>query len=82
MPNNNKLFGDTSAVSVIKDPFCSENIESITLRTYRNWFERGFTTSGTVEFKNGNTEGKQQFEASNLSELFMKIYKFCQSLPT
>lgn len=82
MLNNNKLFGNTSAISVINDPFYSKNIESITLRTYKKWFGEGFTTSGTVEFKNGNTEGKQQFEASNLSELFMKIYEFCQSLPT
>lgn len=39
-----------------------------------------FNIYGSVEFKNGNTEGKQRFRANSLGELFEKIAKFCMSL--
>lgn len=78
------VFGSQGArdkiPSIITNPFLGKHIESIMLRTYRNSFSGQFTTYATIEFRNGNTSGEQRIEASNLPELLMKVYEFCQSL--
>jgi hypothetical protein len=73
------VFGDMP--SIINNPFLGENIECIRLVTRRELFDRSkFTTYATIEFKNGSTSGEQEIKASNLSELLIKVYEFCQSL--
>jgi len=76
-----QLFGDTMPSS-IKYPFSYENIKGISMSAQRNPFtvDGEFNIYGSVEFKNGNTEGKQRFRANSLGELFEKIAKFCMSL--
>ena len=75
-----QLFGKTIP-SVVKDPFNSNCIETISMRCERSLFDKNkLIFRGYVEFKNNNTEGKQRFEASNLGELYMKIAEFCKSL--
>lgn len=79
------IFGDKKTMgeipSIINNPFSTESIESIMLVTHRGLFDKSkFETYATIEFKNGNTSGKQEIQASNLPELLMKVYEFCQSL--
>jgi hypothetical protein len=75
----NNIFGDMP--SIINNPFLGENIECIMLVTRRKLFDRRkFETYATIDFKNGNTSGSQEIKASNLPELLMKVYEFCQSL--
>ena len=74
-----KAFGDKSIPSLINNPFTSDCIDSIMLRTYRG-FDNNFTTYATIEFTNGSTKGEQRIEAPNLPELMIKVYEFCQSL--
>jgi hypothetical protein len=74
-----QLFGKTIP-SAINYPFDATCIESISLRCDRSIIDRGFIFNGYVEFKNGKTEGKQKFTASNLGELYIKIAEFCESL--
>ena len=74
-----QLFGKTIP-SLVKAPFDTTYIESISLRCDRCIIDRRFTFSGYVEFKNDKTEGKQRFTASNLGELYIKIAEFCESL--
>lgn len=76
-----QLFGKTIP-SLVKDPFDAKCIEKISMRAERSWFGevRPFKFRGSVEFQNGQTEGTQNFEASNLGELYEKIAEFCKSL--
>lgn len=74
-----QLFGKTIP-SVISNPFDATCIECISLRCYRNPIDGKHVFKGYVEFKNDRTEGKQNFTASNLGELYIKIAEFCKSL--
>jgi len=73
------LFGKT-VPSVVKDPFDSKCIKTISMICDKDIFTEKFDFYGYVEFKNDNTEGKQRFTAGNLGELYMKIAEFCESL--
>lgn len=73
------LFGKTIP-SVVKDPFDSKWIESISMRCDKDVFTGKFDFYGYVQFKNDKTEGKQRFTAGNLGELYTKIAEFCESL--
>ncbi len=74
-----ELFGKTIPAE-IKNPFNAKYIENIHMSCYRGVIDRKLRFCGDVEFKNADTEGRQKFEASNFSELFMKIMRFCRSL--
>lgn len=41
--------------------------------------KRRLKGTGNVHFSNGKTEGTQNFDANNLTELFEKIRDFCLS---
>ncbi len=74
-----QLFGKTIP-SVINNPFDTTYIETISLRCDRSIINGRFMFNGYVEFKNGKTEGKQRFTASNLGELYVRIAEFCKTL--
>jgi hypothetical protein len=74
-----ELFGRT-VPSVIKDPFDACCINQIAMFAIKSSIYGTFSFSGSVKFKNGSTEGTQNFEANNLGELYMKVAEFCQSL--
>ena len=76
-----QLFGKTIP-SLVKDPFDAKCIERISMTAERSCFGevRPFKFRGRVEFENEKTEGTQNFEASNLGELYTKIEEFCKSL--
>ena len=79
MENIKQIFGNTP--TIVKMPFKGECIESIHIHANRSWSNPNkFIITGSVKFKNGNTTGTQEFEARNLSELFMEIQKFCSTL--
>ena len=46
--------------SEIKNPFSMENVEEIHLHCTKKWLGDGFNIWGTVQFKNGDTTGKQE----------------------
>ena len=73
------LFGETLPTEV-KNPFNCDCIESIHMHANKNMFGGGFRFTGSVEFKNDNTEGTQKFKADNLGELYVKIQNFCMTL--
>jgi hypothetical protein len=53
----------------------------IYLRAFK-WdsFDGKIDFEGSVSFKSGNTEAVQNFKASSLPELYMKIQQFCENL--
>lgn len=68
-------------ISDFKDPFKMDKIEKIHI-----WIMRGIFNSNTilfqadVSFKNGNTSGKQEFEAEDFQSLVLKVQSFINGL--
>ena len=78
-----KLLGTNNGNQLpaeVKNPFSMEYIEDIHLHCTKKWFGVGFNIWGTVVFKNGETQGTQEFKAESLGELFVKIHNFCERL--
>ena len=78
-----KLLGTNNGNQLpveVKNPFSMEYIEDIHLHCTKKWFGDGFNIWGTVVFKNGDTQGTQEFKAESLGELFVKIHNFCERL--
>ena len=63
---------------IIENPFSSECISDVYLHAFK--VRDRTAVRGSVEFTKGNTTGKQEFQADTLSELFLKIYNFCNNL--
>ena len=74
-----ELFGDTLP-TLVKDPFKGGCIKEIHLHVNKKTFGEGFYITGSVKFKNGDTEGIQNFNADSLGELYTDIMNFCLSL--
>lgn len=78
-----KLLGNGNGNQLpaeVKNPFSMEYIEEIHLHCTKKWLGEGFHIWGTVKFKNGDTEGTQEFKAEGLGDLFVKIHNFCERL--
>ena len=75
MINIDKLIGDEeNSVSPFKDPFVKEGVKAIHIHGYSaGW-------SSSVEFENGNTEGKQRFESKDFNVLVNSIKAFIETL--
>jgi hypothetical protein len=73
------LLENTQAVSILKDPFASSNIEAVMLRAWRK-YDGAFDFYSKVEFKNGNTKGEQQIDAASFEELLTKTKAFLETL--
>ena len=46
----------------------------------KNIIRGGFPFKECVDFCNGQTQGKQIFEGSNLVDVFIKVRNFCMNL--
>lgn len=78
-----KLFNDDkrSEVSLIKDPFKQDCIESVSLNICKSIFTGKFKCYAIIEFKNGNTCGKHQIDdCKDLADAFHKAKQFIESL--
>lgn len=78
-----KLLGNSKneLPAAVSNPFSMENVKGISMHATEDyWEETKFRFWGYVDFKNGDTSGRQEFKASNFGELYMKIYNFCEQL--
>jgi hypothetical protein len=73
-------IGNEKLPSVINDPFSKVNIINIHVHFHKSYFGEGWAASGTVEFKNGNTKGEQNFEGAHFDEVAEKIREFIKTL--
>lgn len=70
-----------SFISEFKDPFKSDKCDSIMIYVRKsNSSKNGIRMTSWVEFKNGNTSGKQQIEAEDFPSLIKKTEEFIKSL--
>ena len=79
-----KLFGgdkkQAQAISVINNPFSSKHIWYVEMHMSENVWTKKWDCEGSVSFKNGDTQGEQEFKADTLGELYDKIADFCENL--
>lgn len=69
------------SLSIFSDPFKKDNVDSVFFHIYKDLFDRSkIVHSATVEFKSGNTKGKQIITADGLQPLIKKTEDFIQSL--
>ena len=83
MENTDIIFKNNQEkeqVSVITDPFKKKCLKDISMFAHLNTYDGTARITGSVDFKNGDTEGTQNFRASSLGELLMKIHAFCMNL--
>ena len=73
---------ESNLPTTVSNPFKAECIERISIVAERPWFgkDREFKFRGYVEFENGSTSGRQDFEAESMSELYRAVAEFCNTL--
>ena len=64
-------------ISPAVNPFIKDGIASIHMHIYSSHRDR---ISGSIEFKNGNTEGTQKFSADSLDGLISSMSDFVEEL--
>ena len=64
----------------LSNPFNSDYITDISIRTFKRIWDSSWCTYGTVEFKKGNTTGEQKFEGTDLVDVLRKIHIFVNNL--
>lgn len=75
------IFGNKKNVpQIVNNPFNFQNIESIHIHFSKGIVSEKWHTNAYVCFKNGNTKGEQKFEGKNLTDVYVKIYEFCNQL--
>ena len=65
--------------SIIQDPFTKNKITSVMIYGFSSW-DNKWDYSGTVEFKNGDTRGKQEIKGSSMDDVYLKTANFIKSL--
>ena len=59
----------------------ANNISYIDINATPKLFEKGvYDYEGIVKFRNGEDTFQKRFKGENLSDIFMKVYNFCQTL--
>jgi len=74
-----QTLGNTRLPSVLNDPFAKVHINRIYV-SFRNSWNSGWVASGSVEFRNGETKGEQEFTGRTFDEVVMKIKSFIEEL--
>lgn len=67
-----------TGLSNFKDPFAKDCIVSISTYCFVSFDKREYT--GSVEFKNGDTKGEQEFEGTSLTDVLKKMEAFVEQL--
>ena len=63
------------------NPFNREDIRSVQVWYRKFWStDTEFTASGSIEFKQGSTSGKQEFNGPTIEDILEQMAKFVKSL--
>jgi TPP-dependent 2-oxoacid decarboxylase len=76
-----KLLGDSTQLPInFKNPFSKTKIKTINISMRTSLFDETHKYwTGYIEFKNGNTQGKQDFESKDVENGFAIITKEIQT---
>lgn len=78
--NSTDLGEARRQITDIKDPFNQRSMKAVHIHAYQSFFNNTWTYTASVEFKNGKTEGKQNFEGANIGEVLIKVEAFIKEL--
>lgn len=67
-------------LSILNDPFLKNGVNKIFIHIIKSSFTDRFNVSGSIEFINGSTEGKQKFEANDFDSLIYQMKNFMKNL--
>lgn len=73
-------YSKESVPSLIQDPFSKNHIIAIHMHMMEKIVGGGFSFIGTVEFRNNNTKGSQEFREKSFDDLYLAMSKFVKSL--
>jgi len=78
------LFKNTEekeqTISILKDPFSKDNVESIHMFISKKIFSKGVDIQAHIKFKNGETTGGQKIVADSFPELISKVESFLKNI--
>lgn len=79
--SKNSDYGKNNhSIQIHSDPFHKDCVKEVVI-FYRDFWGRGqWTATGHICFKNKNTTGKQEFEASTIEEMLVKMAEFIKTL--
>ena len=63
-----------------KDPFSKDKVSGITIFIRKGLFDSALVHEAYVDFKNGNTSGRQEFKASSFADLVNQVDLFIEDL--
>lgn len=72
-------MGSGKEPSIVKDPFKRDSVTDILLVMSKRHSDK-WSVWGTVEFRKGDTEGKQRFKAETLEQLAAQVKSFLETL--
>jgi hypothetical protein len=69
--------------SIIEDPFQKDKWTQVTFNIWNkgNFLNTEIKYKARVEFKNGNTSGKQEIEGTDFPDLLARVQAFMVTLP-
>lgn len=73
------LLENSQSISILKNPFDSDNLSGVMLRAWKMHDGR-FQFYATIEFQNGDTKGEQRIDAASFDELLTKTKAFIETL--
>lgn len=75
-----KSFGEEKMPSILNDPFKATHVERIFVSYGKDLLGRTMSARGSVEFRNGNTKGEQQFTGETFDHVVIQIKAMLETL--
>lgn len=73
-------MGNEKMPSIVKDPFNKKSVKNIYVFYQKDLFSDNWAASGSVEFRNGNTDGKQSFKGESFDDVVLQIKRFLEEI--
>lgn len=77
---NEIKIGSQSIPSILNNPFSKNMVTNVSVNYRKGRFSGKWSATGWVEFKNGKTEGRQDFEGENFDDVATQIREFIKTL--
>lgn len=65
---------------ILNFPFNKESVTAVRMHYTKDLFDKGWTARGSIEFKNGNTEGTQKIQEKTIGEFLKVAQEFISEL--